>query len=100
MANRRRPRSRPRDTPLQRQQRQENRVARRWLLQRAARRLRNAAALAATRGPRRRSLRREWHNDNAELIAAGRGPLYTFVLYGEEGWDVDDEEGYQIRVND
>ncbi len=98
MARQRRQRGRPRDTLLQRQRRQENRLARRWQLRQAAQRLCDAAALASTRGPRR-SLCIEWHNDNAKHIAAGREPLYIFVLYGEKGWDVTGEEGYQIHVN-
>jgi hypothetical protein len=98
MTSQRRPRGRPRDTPLQRQRRQENRVARRRQLQRAAQRLRVAAAQAATRGPRR-SLRIEWHYDNDHLIAAGHEPLYYLVLYGERGWNVDQGEDHQILVN-
>lgn len=73
-------------------------MARRWQLRQAAQRLRDAAALASTQGPRR-SLRIEWHNDNDTLIAAGREPLYVFVLYGEKGWDVTGEAGYQIIAN-
>ena len=92
------PRGRPRDKPKKRTIRRLQRKARRRKLKQTAQRLREHAAFLAEDGPRR-SLRIQSQLYNTEHINNGREPRYTFVLVGEEGWDEDDEYGYQILVN-
>ncbi len=90
----------PRDTIGQRNRRRRQREAHRRKLQQAAQRLRDAAGQAEKEGQPRRSLRILSQEYNREYIAAGLGPRFTFVLFGEEGWDVNyDIEEYQIRSN-
>ena len=49
----------------------------------------------------RRSLRLEWLQDNADLIAAGQEPFYQFVLFGEQEYDLENQppDGYSTVVN-
>ena len=67
----------------------------------AAAHLRAAAALIATRGPRR-SLRIAWLGDNAPARAEGRAPWYRLVLFGEEDYHLHGlpPDGYRIVVAD
>ena len=93
-------RGRPRLTVAQRNAARRQRNARRQRLQEIAQHLRDAATRIAAQGPRR-SLRIEWLQDNAASIAAGYGPGYTFILFGEENYPTDDPppDGYSIVVD-
>ena len=93
-----RPRGRPRDTPTQRINRRILREQRREHQKRIKDYLREVEKEAATRP--RRSLRREWIDDNKASIAAGQGPAYTLILFGEPGFDLVDPpaDGYHIIV--
>jgi len=90
---------RPKETVAQRLIRQHQHATCQRQLQETAQHLRNAAARVATQGPRR-SLRIEWRRDNADLIAAGYGPGYTIILFGEEEYRLDDPppDGYSTVV--
>ena len=94
-----RSRGRPRETVAQQIIHRRQREAQRRQLQATAQHLRNAAARLAAQGPQR-SLRIEWRQDNKDLIAAGQGPIYTLILFGEDEYDLDDPppDGYQIVV--
>ena len=93
------PRGRPRDTPEKRALRRLQHEARRQKLQQIAQHLRDVEALnknelALETGATRRSLRivsKKWNKNEPGQ--------YTFILFGEEGWDENDEYDYQIRVN-
>ena len=91
-----RPRGRPRDTPAQRLNRKRLREQRRKHRQFVKKYLRNVAKEAEDLP--RRSLRLEWLEDNKALIAAGQGPAYTLVLFGEPGFDLVNPplDGYHI----
>ena len=90
---------RPRETAAQRIIRRRQREAQGRQLQATAQHLRNATARLVAQGPRR-SLRIEWRRDNRDLIAAGQGPIYALILFGEDKYDLDDPppDGYQIVV--
>ena len=96
---------RPRDTPARRRQRTKRRA--KFLEQRnaAAQHLRKVAKRAADLLKREKiprcSLRLEWLQDNAYLIAAGQEPFYQFVLFGEQGYNLENppQDGYSIVVN-
>jgi hypothetical protein len=47
------------------------------------------------------SLRLEWLQDNAYLIAAGQELIYQFVLFGEQGYNLENPppDGYSTIVN-
>ena len=85
------PRGRPRDTPEKRALRRLQREARRQKLQQIAQHLRDVEALnknelALETGATRRSLRivsKKWNKNEPGQ--------YTFILFGEEGWDENDE---------
>jgi hypothetical protein len=93
------PRGRPRDTPEQRTIRRLQCEARHQKLQQTAQHLRNVEALAkdelaSETGATRRSLclqSKKWNKDEPGQ--------YTFILFGEEGWDKNDEYDHQIQVN-
>jgi hypothetical protein len=93
------PRGRPRDTPEKRALRRLQREAHRQKLQQTAQHLRNVEALAKNElasdmGATRRSLRivsKKWNKKEPGQ--------YTFILFGEEGWDEKDEYDHQIWVN-
>jgi hypothetical protein len=92
------PRGRPRDTPEQRTRRRLQREERRRKLKQTAQRLREHAAVLAEEGPRS-SLRLQSKALNSNHVGTARGPRYRFILFGEEGWEADDDYGYQIVVN-
>ena len=92
------PRGHPRDTPEQRTRRRLQREERRRKLKQLAQRLRKHAAFRAEDGLRG-SLRLQSQALNKGHTGTERGPRYAFVLFGEEGWDADDDYGYQIVVN-
>ncbi len=96
---------RPRDTPSRRQQRAKRRAG--FLEQRnaATQHLRKVAKRAADLLEQekipRRSLRLEWLQDNAALIAAGQEPIYQIELFREQGYDLKNPppDGYSTVVN-
>jgi hypothetical protein len=92
------PRGHPRDTPERRTLRRLQREERRRKLRQTAQRLREQAALKAEDGLRR-SLRLENQELNKGHTCPVRRPCFTFILFGEEGWEADDDYGYQIVVN-
>jgi hypothetical protein len=92
------PRGRPRDTPEQRTRRRLQRKERRRKLKQLAQRLRKHAAFRAKDGLRG-SLRLLSQALNKGHTGTERGPRYTFVLFGEKGWEADDDYEYQIVVN-
>ena len=94
-----RSRGRPRETAAQQIICHQQHKAHRRQLQATAQHLRITAARLAAQGPRR-SLHIEWQQDNGDLIAAGQGPIYALILFGEDKYDLDDPppDGYQIVV--
>ena len=92
------PRGRPRDTPERHTLRRLLREERRRKLKQTAQRLREHAAIQAEAGPRR-SLRLEKKELNKGHICPERGPCFSFILFGEEGWEPDDEYGFHIVFN-
>ena len=88
----------PRDTPEQRTLRRLQREERRRKLKQTAQRLREHAAIQAEAGSRR-SLRLEKKELNKGHICPERGPCFSFILFGEEGWEPDDEYGFHIVFN-
>ncbi len=90
-------RGRPRDTPAQRILRQRQREARRCELLITAQFLRDAAVLVAEEGPRR-SLRIQWRTENALLLTEGIQPFYTYTLFGESDWRLDDGFLVGLRI--
>ncbi len=89
---------RPRDTPEQCTLLRLQREERHRKLKQTTQGLHEHAAFLAEDGPRRTN-RVQSQLYNTEHIGTGRKPCYTFVLFGEEGWDADDDYGYQIVVN-
>ena len=90
-------RGRPRETAAQRIiQRQQRKVQWRQL-QATAQHLLNAAAQLAAQGPRR-SLRIEWWQDSSDLIAAGQGPIYALILFGEDEYNLDNPPPTAIKL--
>ena len=55
----------------------------------------DAAVLVAEEGLRR-SLRIRWRTENALLLAEGIHPFYTYALFGESDWYLDD--GFQVGL--
>ena len=92
---------RPRDTRARRQQRKQRRTEFLERRKAAAQHLRKIAERAEQEKTPRRSLRLEWLQDNAALVAAGQEPLYQLVLFGEQEYDLNHPppDGYTTIVN-